>query len=252
MHAPTRLIATLTSSSSWSFRRALAAVFLPTLLTLTVMSSLAHAGNAADFVDVADANSADPTDANFAEFRAALEQTLNAWGSMRARFSQTVLDSQEAVLERSAGTVAVLRPGRFRWQYETPYRQLIVSDGDEMQIYDEDLAQVSVGTLDAARDDPGARLLNERVALDTLFEVSRLPSRAGLEWARLVPRTEGATYRMIEVGMQDGALVQLRLADQFGQTTELTFSEVARDADLSDALFTFAPPDGVDVVRMNE
>lgn len=275
MHAPIRLIAGLKSSSGRFSCRGLAALFLRMLLMLSVMSSLAHAGNAAgstdgtDFVNAnltesAEAESApvDPVlaestaptfaDPALVDFRAELEQTLNAWGSMRARFSQTVLDSQGAVLERSTGTVAVLRPGRFRWQYEVPYRQLIVSDGERMQIYDEDLAQVSVGTLDAARDDPGARLLNERVALDTLFKVRRLPSRAGLDWARLDPRTEGATYRMIEVGMQDGALMQLRLADQFGQTTELTFSEVARDADLSDGLFSFVPPDGVDVVRMNE
>lgn len=275
MHAPIRLIAGLKSSSGRFSCRGLAALFLPMLLMLSVMSSLAHAGNAAgatDGTDFANANLTESAEAESApvdpvlaestaptfadpalvDFRAELEQTLNAWGSMRARFSQTVLDSQGAVLERSTGTVAVLRPGRFRWQYEVPYRQLIVSDGERMQIYDEDLAQVSVGTLDAARDDPGARLLNERVALDTLFEVRRLPSRAGLDWARLDPRTEGATYRMIEVGMQDGALMQLRLADQFGQTTELTFSEVARDADLSDGLFSFVPPDGVDVVRMNE
>lgn len=186
------------------------------------------------------------------EFRAELERTLNAWVSMEARFEQQVLDSGGALLETSSGTVAVSRPGRFRWQYELPYRQLIVSDGMEMLIYDEDLSQVSVGTLDAARDDPGARLLNERVDLDELFFLTRLPDADGLSWARLVPRAEGATYRQVEVGMRNGALEAIRLDDQFGQTTRLEFFDVRREVSFESGRFTFAVPEGVDVVRMNE
>src|ERR1700712_3508850 len=47
----------------------------------------------------------------------------------------------------SSGTFTFARPGKFIWQYEKPYAQLLQADGDKLYVYDKDLNQVTVRTL---------------------------------------------------------------------------------------------------------
>ena len=61
-----------------------------------------------------------------------------------AHFEQRVFDTKGAERERSAGTVQLLAPRQFRWEYRTPSPQLILADGRQIWIYDPDLEQVTV------------------------------------------------------------------------------------------------------------
>jgi outer membrane lipoprotein carrier protein len=56
--------------------------------------------------------------------------------SFHSQFIQTVIDSEGQQVQRSEGEVWIQRPGRFRWDYRKPYRQLIVADGKRMWTYD--------------------------------------------------------------------------------------------------------------------
>jgi outer membrane lipoprotein carrier protein len=47
--------------------------------------------------------------------------------SMRAEFTQTVSEQGFADKETSHGVFQLLRPGRFRWDYEQPYQQNIIA-----------------------------------------------------------------------------------------------------------------------------
>ena len=75
-----------------------------------------------------------------------LEQTTTA----RARFAQIVLDKNLKVLQQATGSMQFSRPGKFRWEYDKPYEQVIVSDGSRVWLYDKDLNQVTVRKLDRA------------------------------------------------------------------------------------------------------
>ena len=196
------------------------------------------------------------TTTGYAEERAAvLNAVLNDWTRMEATFLQTVLDQSGEVFERSRGTVAIARPGRFYWHYEIPFSQLIVSNGGELHIYDEDLAQVTVGSLDGASDDPAASLLQSKINVDEVFTVDWMEADDAdrpLEWVRLTPRQPGATYEYVEIGFQSTDLSIIKLIDNFAQTTVIEFFDVTRDADIDLSKFDFEPPAGVDVVRMDE
>ena len=52
--------------------------------------------------------------------------------TFQSQFIQTVIDSDGQQIQRSEGTVWIRKPGRFRWDYQTPYRQLIVADGKQL------------------------------------------------------------------------------------------------------------------------
>src|SRR5437660_1200886 len=73
-----------------------------------------------------------------------LIQLLNNIHTMQATFKQTVLDTKGKILSRSEGKMSLQRPGQFRWDVLRPNRQLIVTNGQKIWIYDVDLEQVTV------------------------------------------------------------------------------------------------------------
>jgi hypothetical protein len=88
------------------------------------------------------------------------ERYLRTTHSARADFEQQVFDARQALIQTATGHFAFERPGRFRWVYVTPMRQLIVGDGARVWIYDEDLAQVTVRRLASALGSTPAALIS--------------------------------------------------------------------------------------------
>ena len=58
------------------------------------------------------------------DLKALLQQTTTA----RAHFAQIVLDRDLKTLQQVTGTMQFARPGRFRWEYDKPFEQLIVGE----------------------------------------------------------------------------------------------------------------------------
>ena len=75
---------------------------------------------------------------------ATLQTFLNEVSRYTARFEQRLFDEYGELIEQSSGTVALAKPGKFRWEYREPSRQEIVSDGDTMWVYLPENRQVIV------------------------------------------------------------------------------------------------------------
>ena len=75
--------------------------------------------------------------------------------------------------QQSTGVMMFSRPGKFRWQIERPYSQLLVGDGEKVWIYDPDLRQVTVKKMGAAL---GSSLVVRR-RIDRLDMVAALKTR---------------------------------------------------------------------------
>ena len=68
-----------------------------------------------------------------------------------------------------------------------------------------------------------------------------------LQWLRLIPNAEANSFEFIEVGFKNGLLSTMRLKDNFGQATHLTFTDVMVDTSIDTNRFEFAVPEGADV-----
>ena len=95
-----------------------------------------------------------------------LDQFLENLQSLRASFTQTVVDAKGQELEKGEGTLVVRRPGRFRWEYtpEGDGPQLLVADGTNLWFYDRDLQQATVKPAAAALTTTPAILLSGTAA----------------------------------------------------------------------------------------
>lgn len=187
------------------------------------------------------AASADAT--GLAQLRAFLDGTHTAQGV----FTQ-VATSKSRTAQRSSGTFALSRPGKFRWTYEKPFAQLIVGDGTRVWIYDKDLNQVIVRKLDAALGATPAALLAGDNALERNFTLAEGQAAEGLEFVDATPRTADSQFTRVRIGFRDSLPRAMELTDAFGQVTSLTFTTIERNPSLGADLFKFEVPAGADVV----
>ncbi len=166
----------------------------------------------------------------------------------KARFAQIIVDKNLKQLQQATGTMHFARPGKFRWEYEKPYEQLIVGDGSRLWVYDKDLNQVSVRKLDKALGDSPAALLAGSSEIEKIYTMTNLGNQEGLDWVEALPKSKENAFERIRLGFSQGGLEAMELRDQFGQVTVIKFSAVERNPKLSPELFRFVPPKGADVI----
>ncbi len=188
-----------------------------------------------------------------------LDQFLSRLHTLRVSFRQTLVDAHGALLSRSAGTLIVERPGKFRWSiHPLPAAhgaaaagagQLMVADGRNLWFYDRDLAQVTVQPVSAALSATPAMLLSGTVDVRSHFTERPAGVRQGLTWVFVEPRhASRADFRSALFGFAHGTLKRMILEDTLGQEATIVFEHVAVNAPVPAATFEFTPPKGVDVI----
>lgn len=177
-----------------------------------------------------------------------LERFTGGLKSFTAGFVQTLYDENQQPVEESHGQAWLQRPGLFRWEYETPYKQTIVADGERMWIHDQDLEQVTVRKVERALGTAPIMLLSEGEPLAEQFEILERGEREGLYWVELQPKVEDTDFRRIFLGLDDESLKVMELRDRFDQATQIRFHHVRLNPEIDPGRFEFTPPEGVDVI----
>ena len=172
--------------------------------------------------------------------------------TLHADFHQQVLTSESRVQQESDGQVWILRPGRFRWNYLTPYKQQLVADGRRLWSYDEDLAQVSVQPMDKVFSATPAMLLGGNEPLEKVFHLQELPADDGGQQVLLKPKSDDSSVIEVRLQFSKGVLSRIEARDNFGNTTSFAFSKVVRNGTVDETIFNFVPPPDVDVVGETE
>jgi outer membrane lipoprotein carrier protein len=178
----------------------------------------------------------------------ALRELLRPVSTLTAQFTQTVRGAHLEVLQSGEGTLSVQRPGKFRWETNAPYPQLIVATGEQVYVYDEDLAQVQVRPLAEAFAGTPARVLAGDVdALAEEFDVARIEPNADPSF-RLSPRADGAPYRELRLSFAGKLIRQIEVVDSLGQLTQVELRDVRINQPIDASQFLFDIPSGVDVI----
>jgi len=168
--------------------------------------------------------------------------------TMRAKFSQVVNDTQGRKVQEVEGTMQLQRPNKFRWDYNKPYEQQIISDGKDVFLYDTDLQQVTVRELSRAIGSSPAAMLAGGDAVEKSFTLKNAIRKDGLTWVLALPKDKESGFERVLLGFKAEKLRKMELYDSFGHVTLITFNEVERNPVLQNATFLFTPPKGVDVV----
>ena len=168
--------------------------------------------------------------------------------SYTAKFSQVVLDESFNLLQESSGTLWIQRPDKFRWDYDIPFEQHIVGDGERIWVHDVELQQVTVRRVSGGLGATPALLLAGRGKLDENFSVNSLGLQGQLEWTQLIPKNKDGGYEEIRIGFENGRIRILEMIDSFGQTTRIALRDANENVEINAGKFVFEPPPGTDVV----
>lgn len=193
---------------------------------------------------------ADAAPASMAALTEELKQQYSEVSSLSADITQV---SKTAMGETTmAGTMAVLKPGKARWELKgSGFETLMVYDGNVGWVYTPASKQV------IKMSNVGTQAVDPLQLLQTLsdrFDASLAPSTPeGLVVVQAIPKADSplaAQFQSMTMELDQPAHnpVRLVLKDAMGTTTEIRFSNVKRDPSLDAALFEFTPPAGVAVV----
>jgi outer membrane lipoprotein carrier protein len=176
-----------------------------------------------------------------------MKSFLAASKTMTADFKQVSYDEFGNPLQKSFGVFYLQRPGKFRWDYRTPFVQQIISNSDKVWFYDADLEQVTVKNIDQSLGSTPALLLSGELSLEDNFIVQKQGMDEGLQWIKLLPKNDQSGFNYILIGMENQVIGGMELSDNFGQLTRIYFSNIKINNPIAADIFQFEVPDGVDV-----
>lgn len=178
-----------------------------------------------------------------------LTQLLNQAQTLTARFSQLTLDGSGTQLQESAGELALKRPGLFRWHTDEPMEQLLVSNGQKVWLYDPDLQQVTIQTLDQRLTHTPALLLSGDVSrIGENFEITHKEAGGVVDFI-LKPKAKDTLFDNLRLSFRNGVINDMQLIDSVGQRTNILFFGVKMNEKIDAAQFVFKVPAGADVIQ---
>jgi outer membrane lipoprotein carrier protein len=180
---------------------------------------------------------------------ARIEKFVSRLETLSADFVQVVRNQDGEVIERATGSLSLWRPNRFRWDYREPYQQTIVADGERLWLYDADLQQVTVRSLEDGLGSTPAMLLSGAGSLSDGFKGEAAVTVDGWSWCHLHPRQTNADFeRVTMIFSPEGDLAGMELRDKLGQRTQIDFTNVKRNWRPDPKVYKFEVPEGADVI----
>jgi outer membrane lipoprotein carrier protein len=192
--------------------------------------------------------------------------------TLQATFLERYLESGRLV-RTEAGTAYFRRPGKMRWEYESPEKDLFLVDGKTAWFYvpaDHTVTRVPAKQSTDLRT-PLALLAGEmrvsRVCASVEAAVGEKPEREDHVVLRCILR--GAKHQsggqganglgleddarhdavLFEISTDTGELARLLIQQSAGVQIEFKFENWRMDPPLADSLFRFEPPLGVAIVN---
>lgn len=187
------------------------------------------------------------------QLAASIQQRYDTIRDFEGDFVQTYEGGVLRTKTTERGTVAIKRPGRMRWVYTKPERKEFVSDGTRVYSYLPADKQVIVSPMPDATATTPALFLTGRGHLVRDFTASftELPGALpGTLVLKLVPKKSDPELEWLVLGVDPGTfqIRQLVAADRQGGRSAFTFTNLKENRGLSDKIFEFHIPRGVDVV----
>ncbi len=166
---------------------------------------------------------------------------------LQAEFIQYELLENNEKSDLNAGQVYMQTPAQFRWHYKDPVEQLIVADGTNVWVYDEDLEQVTVKQQNNQLN-PIYVIINDQKSQQH-YDIRHEAHSNGIDWISLTPKETNEEVKTVWMAVKDSMVKQIKVENQFQQTMVFEFHDIKRNPEFVADLFQFVPPEGVDVVR---
>jgi outer membrane lipoprotein carrier protein len=177
---------------------------------------------------------------------------------LRAPKANEPQDKGLKIVRQTQGHFVFQRPGRFIWDTQKPYEQKLIADGKQLIMWDKDLNQATFRPAGQVLASTPAAILFGENSLDQHFDLIEGEERLGMRWVNLSPKKDpnaksknDLPYTKISIGMVSGLPKALELIDGLGSVVLVTLDKIQLNVNLPPNRFTFNPPAGAEVLRLN-
>ena len=177
--------------------------------------------------------------------------------SFQSEFSQELTNAASGESEQRKGEIWYQKPEHIRWHTTCPEEELLVSNGDVVWDYFPDEKVAYKYSLEGRFDSKTMlKFISGEVNLKQDFRIQVLGSDPDFfEWTkvRLEPIEPEPSLVMAFIWLEPETdlIRQVLLEDFFGNSNRLTFEDIRLniEKDLQPSLFTFDPPEEVEVMK---
>ncbi|HEY0713516.1 MAG TPA: outer membrane lipoprotein carrier protein LolA [Polyangia bacterium] len=185
---------------------------------------------------------------------ARMQERYDSAADYRARFTQKYTYAATGRERTSTGEIFVKKPGRMRWNYQTPEPSLWLANNATMWMYEPEAKQAFKQDLKTSQLPAAVAFLTGKGKLTDEFEVAiakELPyGTADDHRLSLKPKKAQSAYRSIYfvVDAKTFLVKQSVLINAQGDINAISFTDVALNTKLADDLFRWTPPTGTRVI----
>ena len=178
-----------------------------------------------------------------------LQGYLKQMQTLEGSFQQLTLDARGNRMQEAQGSVQLAKPGRFYWSTEQPFPQVLVSNGTTLWVYDPDLEQVTIQTLDErSTQSPAIILSGEASDLTKHFSINATETGKRVVFD-LIPLQQDSLFEELSLDFVEGRISALQLTDSLGQKTRVDLTITQFNQPLDNQVFEFEVPPHVDVIQ---
>ncbi|PIE64505.1 MAG: hypothetical protein CSA26_07830 [Desulfobacterales bacterium] len=185
--------------------------------------------------------------------------------SLSFLFFQTTRGQMTGRPKKGSGNGVFVRTpqgSQMRWNYTSPERQVIISDGKQVTMYFERLNQMIIAPVTQAQADVFLSFFSDQDRLKDRFTI-RDPAPAAsaditddLKVVHLLPNAPDSQISTIHIWVsRDSHIRRIELVDHFETVTTITLSEIqtdtisGNDTETIKRIFTFTPPEGTEIIK---
>ncbi len=195
---------------------------------------------------------------------ARLQNRYNSIKSLSFNFVQNTRGQLTGRPKTGRGQAYFLKettPGKMRWNYSDPDRQVLVSDGKSFSMYFESLQQMIVTPATTLQQDLTYSFFTGNGNLLEDFTISAADNKTADEEElcsiiKLTPKVKQSQVASIHIWITDDSLIRrMEILDLFDTLTVLNFSDLQVDSLESEnrkmmaQLFSFTPPEGTEIIN---
>lgn len=213
-----------------------------------------------------------------------LQNFLKTTITWTADFEQiTILDSQknsDSNNKKTQGKVYLFRPGKFKWQIDKPYTQIIIGNDEKVWLDDPDLQQTTIKKSNNLLEASPMALLAGKNNLHNDFNIENLSAEtenniknsiknsiknntkisneisneiSNLIFLRLTPKKE-SSFTEIILGLKNnnvnnGEPLLMQLVDNLNQRNQIIFFNSQINSKLQKGMFNFVIPKDRDIIE---
>src|SRR3954454_13622293 len=183
-----------------------------------------------------------------------VQKRYDAAADFRAHFSQTLTNPTFKRKTALSGEVLLKKPGKMRWNYQTPDVKMYLADGTRLWLYEPEDHQAFKQDLKSSQLPAALAFLTGKGKLADEFEIA-FSNTPGVGTARdyvlslharqAQPQVKEITF---VVDPETFLVPESVLVDGQGNVNDMLFSDIKINGGMSDATFKWSPPAGTRVI----